>query len=148
MSAFFYGQFPYVLDDDQTDIIGIRTVVKHMQDPRTHDQVGYFGKEPGIPVIVPAGSIAVFSSYVFHRSGPNLTNQLRRVYLPQYSPVVIRNPDSIRPWQLVLRLHSLRTVQEAAFRLRLRAVSPTRSVSCSSRTTRPPARRSCARRST
>ena len=53
--------------------------------------VGYFGKNPGIPVILPAGSIAVFSSYVFHRSGPNLTNKLRRIYLPQYSPDIIRD---------------------------------------------------------
>jgi hypothetical protein len=44
-------------------------------------------------VIVPAGSIAVFSSYVFHRSGPNLTNKLRRVYLPQYTPEIIRNKE-------------------------------------------------------
>jgi ectoine hydroxylase-related dioxygenase (phytanoyl-CoA dioxygenase family) len=73
--------------------VGIRSVVKHIKDPRVNDMVGYFGKEPGIPVTVPAGSIAVFSSYVFHRSGPNLTDKLRRVYLPQYSSEVIRGLD-------------------------------------------------------
>ena len=72
---------------------GIRSVVKHIKDPRTNDQVGYFGKNPGLPVTLPAGSIAVFSSYVFHRSGPNLTDKLRRVYLPQYSPEVIYNQE-------------------------------------------------------
>jgi ectoine hydroxylase-related dioxygenase (phytanoyl-CoA dioxygenase family) len=71
--------------------VGIRSVVQHLKDPRTNDMVGYFGKDPGIPVIVPAGSVVAFSSYVFHRSGPNLTSNLRRVYLPQYSPVVIRD---------------------------------------------------------
>jgi ectoine hydroxylase-related dioxygenase (phytanoyl-CoA dioxygenase family) len=76
---------------------GIRSVVKHIPDPRTNDLVGYFGKNPGLPVIVPAGSIAVFSSYVFHRSGPNLTDKLRRVYLPQYSPEIIRNQQG-EPW--------------------------------------------------
>ena len=76
---------------------GIRSVVKHLIDPRTNDQVGYFGKNPGIPVILPAGSIAVFSSYVFHRSGPNLTDKLRRVYLPQYSSEIIRNQQG-QPW--------------------------------------------------
>ncbi|CAN5805956.1 hypothetical protein BH09VER1_BH09VER1_49940 [soil metagenome] len=65
--------------------VGIRTLVRHIPDPRTNDKVGYFGRDPGLPVIVPAGSIAVFSSYVFHRSGPNLTDRLRRVYLPQYA---------------------------------------------------------------
>jgi ectoine hydroxylase-related dioxygenase (phytanoyl-CoA dioxygenase family) len=76
---------------------GIRTVVQHKRDPRTNDLVGYFGKEPGVPAIVPAGSIVVFSSYVFHRSGPNLTDKLRRVYLPQYSPTPILNKEG-KPW--------------------------------------------------
>lgn len=71
--------------------VGIRSVVNHIPDPRTNDMVGYFGREPGVAVTVPAGSIAVFSSYVFHRSGPNLTNKLRRVYLPQYAATVIRD---------------------------------------------------------
>jgi len=71
--------------------IGIRTVVQHIKDPKVNDMVGYFGKDPGIPVIVPAGSIAVFSSYVFHRSGPNLTDKMRRIYLPQYAPSIIRD---------------------------------------------------------
>lgn len=73
--------------------VGIRSVVTHIKDPRTNDMVGYFGKDPGLPVVVPAGSIACFSSYVFHRSGPNLTDKLRRIYLPQYAPVVINGLD-------------------------------------------------------
>ncbi len=77
--------------------LGIRTLVRHIRDPKTNDMVGYFGKDPGIPVVIPAGSIAVFSSYVFHRSGPNLTDRFRRIYLPQYAPTVIRNNDG-KPW--------------------------------------------------
>jgi ectoine hydroxylase-related dioxygenase (phytanoyl-CoA dioxygenase family) len=77
--------------------IGIRSVVKHIKDERTGDHVGYFGKEQGICAEVPAGSIVVFSSYVFHRSGPNLTDRQRRVYLPQYSPGVILNKKEM-PW--------------------------------------------------
>lgn len=69
--------------------VGIRTVVQHELDPVSRDLVGYFGKDPGVPVVIPAGSIAVFSSYVFHRSGPNLTDKMRRVFLPQYSPEII-----------------------------------------------------------
>jgi ectoine hydroxylase-related dioxygenase (phytanoyl-CoA dioxygenase family) len=69
--------------------VGIRSVVQHIKDLRTNDMVGYFGKDPGIPAIVPAGSMVAFSSYVFHRSGPNLTDKLRRVYLPQYSSSII-----------------------------------------------------------
>jgi ectoine hydroxylase-related dioxygenase (phytanoyl-CoA dioxygenase family) len=81
--------------------VGIRSVVKHILDPKSNDMVGYFGKEPGIPAIVPAGSIACFSSYVFHRSGPNLTNKLRRVFLPQYSPVVIKDAKGNQQGQAV-----------------------------------------------
>jgi len=55
------------------------------------DMVGYFGDDPGEPVIAPAGSIAVFSSVSFHRSGPNQTDKPRRVYLAQYSPDPIVN---------------------------------------------------------
>jgi ectoine hydroxylase-related dioxygenase (phytanoyl-CoA dioxygenase family) len=69
--------------------VGIRTIVQHVMDEKSHDLVGYFGKDPGVPVVIPAGSIAVFSSYVFHRSGPNLTNKMRRIFLPQYSPEII-----------------------------------------------------------
>jgi len=64
---------------------GIRSVVNHVRHPETNDMVGYFGSDPGMPIILPAGSIAVFSSYVFHRSGGNMTDALRRVYVAQYS---------------------------------------------------------------
>jgi hypothetical protein len=53
--------------------------------------VGYFGDDPGVPVIAPAGSIAVFSSVCFHRSGANTTDRTRRVYLAQYSAEPIIN---------------------------------------------------------
>ena len=64
---------------------GSKDVVPHKHDPELNDLVGYFGTDPGIDVLVPAGSIAVFSSTTFHRSGTNTTNKMRRVYLPQYS---------------------------------------------------------------
>jgi ectoine hydroxylase-related dioxygenase (phytanoyl-CoA dioxygenase family) len=85
--------------------VGIRTLVKHVKDERTNDMVGYFGKNPGLPAIVPAGSIVVFSSYVFHRSGPNLSDKLRRVYLPQYSPAVQLDDDGKPRGQVVPFLH-------------------------------------------
>jgi ectoine hydroxylase-related dioxygenase (phytanoyl-CoA dioxygenase family) len=78
---------------------GIRTYVKHVDDPTTNDKIGYVGTDPGLPIIAPAGSIACFSSVVFHRSGPNLTDRLRRVYLAQYAPEVILSKDRSGPWQ-------------------------------------------------
>ncbi|HEX4141473.1 MAG TPA: phytanoyl-CoA dioxygenase family protein, partial [Candidatus Methylacidiphilales bacterium] len=80
---------------------GTRSVVDHIKDPRTNDLVGYFGKDPGDPVVVPAGSIAVFSSYVFHRSGPNLTDKLRRVFISHYASVTILNPKGEQQGQAV-----------------------------------------------
>jgi hypothetical protein len=46
----------------------------------------------------PAGSIAVFSSVCFHRSGPNRTHNMRRIYLPQYSAEPILSADGSQLW--------------------------------------------------
>ena len=72
---------------------GTKEKVKHVRDEATNDMVGYFGDNPGIPVIVPAGSIAVFSSMTFHRSGFNRTDKMRRAYLVQYSDAPIKTDD-------------------------------------------------------
>lgn len=74
--------------------VGIRTLVEHVRDPVTGDKTGYFGSAPGIPAIVPAGSLVVFSSLSFHRSGSNTTDRMRRAYVTQYSSVPIQRPDT------------------------------------------------------
>ncbi len=79
---------------------GTRDVVKHTRDEETNDLVGYTGDDPGDPVIVPAGSIACFSSTLFHRSGPNTTDHMRRVYVAQYSAEPILSEDGSRPRRL------------------------------------------------
>ncbi len=76
--------------------IGIRSWVKHERDPESNDKVGYYGDDPGVTVNSAAGSIAVFTSYNFHASGPNTTDALRRVYLAQYSCEPILKGDE--PW--------------------------------------------------
>jgi ectoine hydroxylase-related dioxygenase (phytanoyl-CoA dioxygenase family) len=60
--------------------------------------VGYFGDDPGEPVVVPAGSIACFSSVCLHRSGANETDRPRRVYLAQYSsePILTEDGSQLR----------------------------------------------------
>lgn len=73
---------------------GIRSRVEHIRDPDTGDKVGYFGSEPGVPAIVPAGSIVVFSSLTFHRSGANTTDNLRRAYVTQYSAERLYKPHT------------------------------------------------------
>ena len=80
--------------------IGIRTLVEHVHDEITGDKAGYFGEAPGVPAIVPAGSVVVFSSLSFHRSGPNTTDQMRRAYVTQYSPEILRRPGETEPMHL------------------------------------------------
>jgi ectoine hydroxylase-related dioxygenase (phytanoyl-CoA dioxygenase family) len=82
--------------------VGIRSLVEHIRDPETGDKVGYFGKEPGIPAIVPAGSLVVFSSLTFHCSGANTTDQMRRAYVTQYSPQPILRPEDNQPMHLAV----------------------------------------------
>lgn len=77
---------------------GVRTYVRHIKDRDVNDMVGYFGPALGVPIKAPAGSIACFSSLVFHRSGPNLTDRMRRVYVAQYSPQVILDEAGQKPW--------------------------------------------------
>lgn len=76
-----------------TSKLGIRTRVQHIRDEQSGDRIGYFGDDPGIPAIVPAGSLVVFSSVTFHRSGQNTTDNMRRAYVTQYSPGEIRDPS-------------------------------------------------------
>ncbi len=79
---------------------GTRDVVEHVRDEETNDMVGYFGDDPGDPIVVPAGSIACFSSTLFHRSGANTTGQMRRVYLAQYSTEPILSENGTGPRHL------------------------------------------------
>ena len=75
------------------DRAGTRDLLPHSKLEHDFDLVGYRGDDPGDPVVCPAGSIALFSSHVLHRSGFNTTPRMRRVYLPQYSSVPILKPD-------------------------------------------------------
>ncbi len=73
-------------------------IMDHAVEERTNDKVGYRGDDPGEAAIVPAGSIVVFSSRTFHRSGPNMTDQYRRSYLAQYSAEPIMNRAGNELW--------------------------------------------------
>lgn len=75
------------------DIAGTRERVEHKVDEATGDKIGYFGDHPGVPVIAPAGSISVFSSTTFHRSGSNVSGRPRRAYALQYASDVVHYAD-------------------------------------------------------
>ena len=72
-------------------------IVEHIKDPQYNDLIGYTGDDPGIQIEVPAGSIVCFSSFNLHCSGPNTSQDYRRVYLPQYSSHVIHHTRG-HPW--------------------------------------------------
>jgi ectoine hydroxylase-related dioxygenase (phytanoyl-CoA dioxygenase family) len=76
-------------------------VVDHIKEEGSNDLIGYTGNDPGDAVTVPAGSIAAFDSFVFHRSGPNKSERMRRIYLPQYSAAPILRPDG-KPWAMAV----------------------------------------------
>jgi ectoine hydroxylase-related dioxygenase (phytanoyl-CoA dioxygenase family) len=73
-------------------------IFDHLVESGTNDKVGYHGDNPGTPCLVPAGSVVVFSSRTFHRSGPNTTPNMRRSYLAQYSAEPIIKKDGSGPW--------------------------------------------------
>ena len=74
-------------------LAGTKEKVEHKPLEGSNDRVGYFGAEKGIPANCPAGSIVVFSSTCFHRSGTNKTNKMRRAYAIQFSPEIIYEAD-------------------------------------------------------
>lgn len=77
---------------------GTRELVDHARDDNEMEKTGYDGEDPGIAVVLPAGSVAVFASNVLHRSGDNISNSKRRALLVQYSSEPILSEDGTRPW--------------------------------------------------
>ena len=75
---------------------GTRERIEHVRQPASNDRVGYFGDDPGVPVVLPAGGAIVFSSTVFHRSGINKSSSLRRAFIAEYSPVPMPIHDGNR----------------------------------------------------
>ncbi|MDG5497469.1 phytanoyl-CoA dioxygenase family protein [Niveispirillum sp. BGYR6] len=69
-------------------------IVPHVRQPGTNDLVGWAGDDQGVVIEAKAGSVVAFSSRLLHASGPNHSDQMRRVYLAQYSPEVILNPGT------------------------------------------------------
>lgn len=65
---------------------------EHVRDPAEQALVAQFDDDSGaIPVEMEAGQVAIFSSLMLHRSGPNTSGEVRLGYVPQYHvPNVVR----------------------------------------------------------
>jgi ectoine hydroxylase-related dioxygenase (phytanoyl-CoA dioxygenase family) len=72
---------------------GTKEKIEHKVQPDSNDRIGYFGDDPGKAIICEAGSVVVFSSTAFHRSGANNTDKMRRAYAVQFSPEIIYEAD-------------------------------------------------------
>lgn len=73
---------------------GTREIQPHVREEESNDAVGYFGDDPGDPLIVPAGTILAFASTVFHRSGANTLPTMRRALTIEFSSEPILNPET------------------------------------------------------
>jgi len=72
---------------------GVRERVEHKTMDGSNDRIGYFGNDPGEVMEVNAGSVVVFSSVAFHKSGANNTAKMRRAYAAQFSPEPVLEAD-------------------------------------------------------
>ena len=70
------------------------------RDEESNDLVGYFGDDPGDPLIAPAGQHRLLLVDALHRSGPNTTDRMRRLHVAQDSAAPILNKDGSRPRRL------------------------------------------------
>lgn len=73
----------------------VRDRVAHRRDRKTGQPVGYFGPEPGVAVTGSPGTMGVYSSLSFHRSGPNISDRFRRSYLVQYTAEPLMHADGV-----------------------------------------------------
>ena len=70
-------------------------ILNHHREEGTNDLIGYTDNDPGVPINTTAGSMVCFSSTSLHRSGANTTEDMRRVYLMQYSAEPLLSSDGI-----------------------------------------------------
>lgn len=75
-------------------------VVKHVSTPI--GQQCYFGEDPGTPVPLKKGSLVAFSSMLFHRSGPNVSDTIRKGYVVQYSDAAARHGITHEPFERLM----------------------------------------------
>ena len=62
----------------------------------------YFGPDPGAPVELKKGSVVAFSSLLFHRSGPNVSETTRKSYVIQYAAANTRHAVTGEPFKRVV----------------------------------------------
>jgi phytanoyl-CoA hydroxylase len=76
-----------------------RGLIEHRFDEATREKKPTLENEEGaIPVEMRPGQVAIFSSLMLHKSGPNVSDQVRRGYVPQYHHPNVRSTRTGKPW--------------------------------------------------
>lgn len=69
-------------------------ILPHNRQPGTNDLVGAPAETEGLIVEAKAGDVVAFSSLTLHATGANRSDRPRRVYLAQYTPEAMLNPNT------------------------------------------------------
>lgn len=75
---------------------GVRTHARNEQDQSVDASVE--DDSAAVPVEMAPGQVAIFSSLLLHKSGPNTSGEVRRAYVPQYHVPDVRLVSTGEPW--------------------------------------------------
>ena len=74
-------------------------LLQHKMDDATRERKPEMQNEEGaIPVEMKPGQVAIFSSLMLHKSGPNTSNEVRKGYVPQYHHANMKSVRTGKPW--------------------------------------------------
>ena len=74
-----------------------RGLVPHQRTPIGLECHSLDDADQGVPVPVKAGSVAAFWSLTMHKSGVNVSNEVRKSYIVQYAKAGLRHAESGEP---------------------------------------------------
>jgi len=76
-----------------------RGLIQHVVDHASSEKKPEAMSEEGaIPVEMKPGQVAIFSSFTLHKSGPNVSSETRRGYVPQYHYPGVVTEDNGKPF--------------------------------------------------
>jgi ectoine hydroxylase-related dioxygenase (phytanoyl-CoA dioxygenase family) len=76
-----------------------RGLLEHKHHAASRELIPDVGDESGaIPVEMKPGQVAIFTSLMLHKSGPNVSQEIRRGYVPQYHVPNVIAENTGKPW--------------------------------------------------
>jgi ectoine hydroxylase-related dioxygenase (phytanoyl-CoA dioxygenase family) len=75
-----------------------RGLIEHRLNEQSHSTDAVIeSEEDALPVEMQAGQVAIFNSLLLHKSGPNVSREVRRAYVPQYHHARVVRADNGQP---------------------------------------------------